>query len=357
MKLLILTQKVDKKDPILGFFHRWVEEFAKQCEQVTVICLEEGEHDLPKNVFVRSLGKEKLQTKSYKLKALFRFYAYTWQERKNYDTVFVHMNPIYIVLGGVFWKILKKKIALWYTHKSIDWKLLLAIPFVKNIFTAIPETFRVQSKKVHVVGHGIDMQQFTIEKDQKKKEASQSVALLHVGRISQVKNVHILIKALALIHNVLHREATLTLIGSPITNEDKEYEAEIRKSVSDSKLGDKVSFLGNIPNSEIASHYRKADAVLNPSETGGVDKVVLEALASGTPVLASNKALSFYFYKYADKLLFKANDAHEIAVKTLEFLDSNDKEEAIKYMSARVRETSDIKTLIAKIIASLKQKQ
>ena len=32
MKLLIITQKVDSADPILGFFHQWVEEFAKHCE-------------------------------------------------------------------------------------------------------------------------------------------------------------------------------------------------------------------------------------------------------------------------------------------------------------------------------------
>ena len=32
MNLLLITQKIDKDDPILGFFHRWVEEFAKHFE-------------------------------------------------------------------------------------------------------------------------------------------------------------------------------------------------------------------------------------------------------------------------------------------------------------------------------------
>ena len=58
MKLLIITQKVDRNDPILGFFHRWLEEFAKNCEQVTVICLYKREYNLPGNVKVLSLGKE-----------------------------------------------------------------------------------------------------------------------------------------------------------------------------------------------------------------------------------------------------------------------------------------------------------
>lgn len=29
VKLLIITQKIDINDPILGFFHKWIEEFAK----------------------------------------------------------------------------------------------------------------------------------------------------------------------------------------------------------------------------------------------------------------------------------------------------------------------------------------
>ena len=61
MRLLILTQKVDINDDILGFFHRWIEEFAKRCEKVIVICLQEGRHDLPSNVKVLSLGKRELK--------------------------------------------------------------------------------------------------------------------------------------------------------------------------------------------------------------------------------------------------------------------------------------------------------
>ena len=58
MKLLICTQKVDTNDDNLGFFHDWIKEFARHCEKVTVICLYKGEYGLPKNVIVKSLGKE-----------------------------------------------------------------------------------------------------------------------------------------------------------------------------------------------------------------------------------------------------------------------------------------------------------
>ena len=59
MRLLILTQKVDINDNNLGFFHRWIEEFARHCESVIVVCLQKGEYHLPPNVKILSLGKEK----------------------------------------------------------------------------------------------------------------------------------------------------------------------------------------------------------------------------------------------------------------------------------------------------------
>jgi len=99
MKLLILTQKIDINDPVLGFFHKWAEEFSKKYEKLTVICLEKGEYKLPDNVKVLSLGKE---TGKSRLKYVFLFYKYIWLERKNYDVVFAHMNQEYIILDGNF---------------------------------------------------------------------------------------------------------------------------------------------------------------------------------------------------------------------------------------------------------------
>ena len=148
MKLLIITQKVDINDDVLGFFHRWLEEFAKHCEKITVICLEMGEYKLPENVKVLSLGKEECVSK---LKYLWRFYKYIWQERKKYDAVFVHMNPEYVVLGGLFWKILGKKISLWYTHKNVDLKLRIAEKFPNIIFSVSKESFRLKTAKLLVV--------------------------------------------------------------------------------------------------------------------------------------------------------------------------------------------------------------
>jgi len=57
LKLLIITQKLDERDSVLGFFVGWVRELAKHFPQIIVVCLEKGEYDLPANVRGLSLGK------------------------------------------------------------------------------------------------------------------------------------------------------------------------------------------------------------------------------------------------------------------------------------------------------------
>ena len=123
MKLLIVTQVLDKHHPILGFFHRWVEEFATHCEKVTVICLQKGEYTLPDNVIVYSLGKEIGKSR---LAYLATFYKLIWKLRHEYDNVFVHMNQIYVISGAPFWRPLNKKVSLWYAHGSVSRSLKLA---------------------------------------------------------------------------------------------------------------------------------------------------------------------------------------------------------------------------------------
>src|SRR3989344_3943084 len=101
MRLLIVTQAVDRDDPVLGFFHRWIEELAKRYEYISVICLREGRHSLPQKIRVYSLGKEKgEQSRS---RYAFRFLALVWRLRAEYGAVLVHMNQEYVLLAGFLW--------------------------------------------------------------------------------------------------------------------------------------------------------------------------------------------------------------------------------------------------------------
>src|SRR3989344_827850 len=307
-KLLIITQKVDRSDPILGFFHRWLEEFAKNTEKLTVICLEKGEYNLPENVKVLSLGKENLNLgsnpssrslgfdprKTTKLKYLFNFYRHIWRERKNYDTVFVHMNPEYVILGWASWKILGKKIALWYVHKYVNLKLRFAEKLADKIFTASPESFRLSSRKVEITGHGIDVEKFKISRPQSLSDSfggqpNSKVRVITAGRISPVKNLEVLIESFGILQNS-KIDFVVKIAGGPATKSDNIYFEKLKLTVLQKNLQNSVSFAGPISYSRIQDFYHEGDIFVNLSETGSIDKSGLEAMASGIIVITSNEA-------------------------------------------------------------------
>lgn len=306
MKILLLTQKVDRTDGVLGFFHRWIEEFARYAEVVHVVCLSEGEHDLPDNVHVHSLGKEK---GTGRLAYLWRFYRYIWTLRHDYDAVFVHMNQIYVVLGGLLWRLWGKRIGLWYMHKSVPITLRLAEKVTHDIFTGTTESFRLPSRKVTVTGHGIDVTAFA------PKEAPRDDGLLQIvsiGRLSPVKDYETIIEA---IDHLRKRgvEATLTIVGSAGTPEQGAYEADLKEQVRTRGLGEYVSFVGSVAHARIRQYLTEADVFVNMSHTGSLDKAVLEAMATETLVVTCNDPVRAMLGEYQGLLFVEKSDAGGLA--------------------------------------------
>lgn len=342
MKLLIITQKMDKDDPILGFFHRWVIEFSKNCEKVIVICLEKGEYELPNNVEVHSLGKER-KTKSYKLKALFRFYKYIYQQRKNYDAVFVHMNPEYVVLGGLFWRLWRKKIGLWYVHKSVDFKLRLAEKFTHLIFTASRESFRLPSKKVHVIGHGIDVERYKIQ-DTRYKEGER-LNVLTVGRLAPSKGIETILHAIS----QLDISYQLTIVGAPTTRKEIKYEQKIRQLSENLGIAEKVIFKGAILPQEIPELLAGTDVFVSASTTGSIDKAVLEALAARVPVIAPAYA---YEPLLGKSLVYPGGDSHalEEKLRAIHAMPPSERQNIGTRLYENVKANYSIQTLIPRIL-------
>jgi glycosyltransferase involved in cell wall biosynthesis/predicted metal-dependent phosphoesterase TrpH len=100
------------------------------------------------------------------------------------------------------------------------------------------------------------------------------LSVLYAGRISKEKNVDLLADAFELAHE---RDPRLHLVLAGGGPEQPRLER---------RLGDRASFLGWLEGVELARAYASADAFCFPSETDTFGQVVLEAQASGIPVLA-----------------------------------------------------------------------
>lgn len=341
MRLLIVTQVIDQHDPILGFFHRWVAECARSCEHVHVICLRKGTHSLPKNVTVLSLGKEEGRGR---LTYLWRFFSYLWTYRHAYDAVFVHMNQIYVILGGAFWRLFRKRIGLWYAHGATSISLRIATLMTHYVFTSTSSGFRLKSKKVHIVGQGIDTDLFPLCPD--TYDASR-IRIVCVGRVGPIKRNEVLVDAIALMR-ARSVDATAVFVGQVI---DETYCASLRARIKEKGLENAVTFAGAVSPEEVSRFICAADIFANPSATGSLDKVGLEALVSGVPVVTSNPAFSDTFGMYAERLMFPQDDAEALADRIMVLHTAPDRKELIQALQSRVRESHSVEALIPRILS------
>ncbi|MFH1225821.1 MAG: glycosyltransferase family 4 protein [bacterium] len=307
MRLLIICQKVDVNDDLLGFFIDWIREFAKKTEKVYVVCLFKGEPPaggLPDNVAVFSLGKERGVSR---IARWFKFYKILFKLLPKFDLIFSHMCPIYAIAASPV-RLLGKKNTLWYAHGSVNPILKLAVIFSDLVFTSSLKGCRVPSKKVKVVGQGINTEVFNIKKVELEFD------ILTVGRISPSKHIEILIRAVEILNQP---DLTIKIIGQEGLPSQKEYFEKLKRLVREKCLEKNIKFLGSVPNKDIARYYQKARLFVNMSTTGSLDKTVLEAMACGIPVLNCNEAYKDVLPK---ECFYEPGDSEGLAEKIKLFL-------------------------------------
>jgi len=275
VKLLIVTQKVDQNDPILGFFHSWIRTFADHCDHVEVLGQLVGESDFPSNVSVHSLGKEK---RSPKVIQVLRFWKSIFSLRRNYDTVLVHMTPVWACIGWPLWFILRKRVFLWYEARGGKLWLPLSLLFVKKVFSATPRGLPRETGKSIIVGHGIDTDVFSPSGER------ESGLLVTAGRITRIKYLEAILACLQELSSPYH----LLIAGGTITKEDETYLKEVRMKIEEMGLSSRVTIEWRDP-LKMPSLFQRAECYLHAAG-GGLDKVILEAMASGTLVLSSSEA-------------------------------------------------------------------
>lgn len=316
MNLLIITQKVDENDQLLGFFIEWLKRFAQKFDKLTVLCLEKGNYNLPGNVKIISLGKDK---GANKLKILATYFLLLTTLRHDYDFVFVHMNPIWMVLGGFCWKIMGKKRYLWYTSGGVTLKLKIAEKFADKIFTASPESFRLPSKKVIITGHGIDTNLFVPDSNYKLQTSNFKLKLLSVGRIAPVKNYETLIEAAKILKDK-GVDFSVTMVGEAPLEQDKDYELRIKERIKTLRLENNFNFVGKVSHKDLPQYYQSHDIFIHLSKTGSLDKTILEAMACGIRVLSSNDASKFFL---PPNLIFDGKNSQELADKIFKLKDGD----------------------------------
>lgn len=288
MKLVIVTQAVDREDPNLGAFYYWFEMLAKKCETLVIIAGRVGTHNFPAHVAAHAFGDARLG----RIGRLWVFWELFSRHFADADAVLFHQIPEFVIAASPFLigrNRNKKAVALWYAHGAVSWRLRAAERIVDYVFTSSAAGFRMPSKKVHYLGQAINTDLFRFASSH-NSQVSSSLRMITVGRISPVKNYETIIGACAMLRDTWPRQWTLTLVGGPITPTDRMYADRVKALIREKNLEQYVHFYGDRGYSEIPEILREHDLFLNASATGSLDKAVLEAMACGLTVLTSNEA-------------------------------------------------------------------
>jgi D-inositol-3-phosphate glycosyltransferase len=151
-------------------------------------------------------------------------------------------------------------------------------------------------RRIRVIPPGVDIDRFrpipTAEARRAIGIPEDSQLLLFVGRIEQLKGIDILLQAIALLKQQRPEgldRLCLSIVGGNIDDEAQEDAemARLKALHSQLGLGDLVTFLGAKSQDKLPDFYAAAEAVIVPSDYESFGMVALEAMACGTPVIAS----------------------------------------------------------------------
>ena len=128
-------------------------------------------------------------------------------------------------------------------------------------------------EKIMIIPNGIGEEFFVNKED----VSSKHINLLFVGRLDAQKNIPKLIDSASLIKS----KVVLHIIG------DGEKKEEIEKLIFDKKLKNVILY-GKKTGEDLISFYKNADIFILTSDIEAMPLVLLEAMASGTPIIASD---------------------------------------------------------------------
>ena len=158
------------------------------------------------------------------------------------------------------------------------------------------DLYAAPAEKIAVISPGVDLKLFRPIDARAAKtllgEPKDDRSVLFVGRIDPVKGIDVWFKAMALVaedNPALRGHLCVCLIGGDIDEEEPDEEvARLQALKNELGIGDIVTFLGRRAQDALPYYYASADVVVMPSLYESFGMVALEAMACGTPVVASD---------------------------------------------------------------------
>jgi len=179
----------------------------------------------------------------------------------------------------------------WAPRRLMQWAASAADTSI-GVCSALVDVLRgwgVEESRLRVLRNGVDLQRFQPEPQAQARQALGSglglgqtagPLLISVGHLVERKGNHLIVQAMPAIRRS-HPQARLLIVG------EGEERPALERLVAQLALADAVTLTGAVPNEQLARWYSAADALVLASSREGWANVLLEAMACGTPVVAT----------------------------------------------------------------------
>lgn len=316
MKKLIYILNHYSRDSHSHFFHiiNLLEEIAKH--NVAIVLVIEKCEDVPEilNPFITVIN----QKSSSRFQRPFELGKILYKLSKSgYNHAFIRISWLAAIVAIMVSFVSNLKTYYWLSgqggfenYKKLRWgkeKLNLFITsrlpfiFIKTFVTKFvtgPESMKtyfiefgkVSASKIIILYNDIDIKRFEIL-DEKSKDIlklkhgykKEEKIIFFAHRFSPVrKTLYYLPYIYERFYASIEDNFIIVMAGSG--PEEKELKVEVNQS----NIKDKIKMLGNIPNAIIQEYYQVADIFINPTYAEGFPRVLIEAMASGLPIVTTD---------------------------------------------------------------------
>ena len=168
--------------------------------------------------------------------------------------------------------------------------------------------------KMDVIPDGLDLNRF---EPASREPCPERVRILTIGRLIPRKGFQFLIRALPkIVENAAHA-FEIEIVG------DGPYQKELLKLAADLDVTEHIRFAGSVPYAELPGKYRDADIFILPSLAEGMPLVVLEAMGTGLPIVASRvQGIEELVAEDVNGALFDPGDADGLARSLVKLINA-----------------------------------
>jgi glycosyltransferase involved in cell wall biosynthesis len=192
------------------------------------------------------------------------------------------------------------------------------------------------SHKIVVLSEGINTSEFQLGLDtsgvDKKFQLDDSRIVLYVGRMTWQKGVDILVRAIPrVLEHVKHQRVRFLFVG-PTAESYREgtgqYYDYLQKLAESLNVKEAITFTGLLTVPELREMYSRADVLVIPSRIDAQPYVLLEAMASGLPIIGSSgSGIEETIKNGVTGYIFESGNSLELGRLIVEVLESANRRE------------------------------